>query len=91
MQEILKSQRNKVEIWGASKVTRDFHADILVAPLFEYRTCDNSDDFELTVIGYPARFKNWRSLTTEDYKWIKPELYLERADTKQVIVNGCCK
>ena len=91
MEDVLKSQRSKVEIWGASKVTRDFHADILVGAIFEYRTCDNSDDFELTVIGYPARFKNWRSLTTEDYKWMNPELFLERHDTKPVIVNGCCK
>lgn len=89
MEDILKSNRTNIEIWGASKVTRDFHADVLVGALFEYRTYDNSDDFELVVIGYPARFKNWRSLTTEDYKWLQPDKFLERHDTKQIIVKDC--
>lgn len=85
MKEMLNSNERKINIWAASEVARAFHADVIVGAVVEYKTCDNSDDFELTIVGYPARFKNWRSLTTDDYKWLDPEKFLERYDTKIVI------
>lgn len=85
MKEMLNSNDNKIKIWGASEVARAFHADVIVGAVFEYKTCENSDDYELTVVGYPARFKNWRSLVTDDYKWMEPDKFLERYDTKIIV------
>ncbi len=85
MKEMLNSNDRKIQIWAASELARAFHADIIVGAVIEYKTCDNSDDYELTIVGYPARFKNWRSLTTDDYKWIEPNKFLERYDTKIIV------
>lgn len=50
-----------------------FDADVIVAASFDVRTAKKG--IEITVIGFPARYENWKVATQEaDYKWIK-EVY----------------
>lgn len=50
-----------------------FDADVIVAATFDIRTVKKG--IEITVIGFPARYVNWKvAEKEEDYKWIK-EIY----------------
>lgn len=50
-----------------------YDADVIVAASFDIRTVKKG--IEVTVIGFPARYENWKVAETEaDYKWIK-EVY----------------
>ncbi len=45
-------------------------ADVIVAPTFDIRTVKKG--IEITVIGFPAKYQNWKVATKEeDYKWIE--------------------
>ena len=45
-------------------------ADVIVAPTFDIRTVKKG--IEITVIGFPAKYQNWKVATKEeDYKWIQ--------------------
>lgn len=45
-------------------------ADVIVAPTFDIRTVKKG--IEITVIGFPAKYENWKVAETEaDYKWIE--------------------
>lgn len=47
-----------------------FDADVIVAPTFDIRTVKKG--IEITVIGFPAKYTNWKVATREeDYKWIE--------------------
>ncbi len=50
-----------------------YDADVIVAASFDIRTVKKG--LEVTVIGFPARYVNWKvAEKEEDYKWIK-EVY----------------
>lgn len=45
-------------------------ADVIVAPTFDIRTLKKG--IRITVIGFPAKYQNWKVATEEkDYKWIQ--------------------
>lgn len=45
-------------------------ADVIVAPTFDIRTVKKG--IEITVIGFPAKYENWKvAEKEEDYKWIE--------------------
>lgn len=47
-----------------------FDADVIVAATFDVRTVKKG--LEITVIGFPAKYENWKVATKEeDYKWIE--------------------
>lgn len=69
----LKGDVTEIRKWGTFQVIKDFNADVLLGPLFDIKTSDNGDYYELTVIGFPARFTNWRELEQGDYNWINLE------------------
>lgn len=47
-----------------------FDADVIVAPTFDIRTVKKG--IEITVIGFPAKYENWKVATKEeDYRWIE--------------------
>lgn len=50
--------------------TQKFDADVIVAPTFDIRTVKKG--IEITVIGFPAKYQNWKVATKEeDYQWIE--------------------
>lgn len=45
-------------------------ADVIVAPTFDIRTVEKG--IEITVVGFPAKYENWKVADKEeDYKWIE--------------------
>lgn len=62
-----------IRSWGLYASCQKWKADVIVAPIFNFRTNDEGDGYILTVIGFPANFKNWRTATESDYEWIRLE------------------
>ena len=62
-----------IRSWGLYASCQKWKADVIVAPIFNFRTNDAGDGYILTVIGFPANFKNWRTATESDYEWIRLE------------------
>ncbi len=47
-----------------------YDADVIVAPTFDIRTVKKG--IEITVIGFPAKYENWKVASKpEDYQWIE--------------------
>lgn len=62
-----------IRSWGLYASCQKWKADVIVAPIFNFKTNDEGDGYILTVIGFPATFKNWRTATENDYEWIRLE------------------
>ena len=81
--ESLDNARNEV----IRKALKTANADVLVEPSFESTTSGGKTD--LTVYGWPAKYKNFRQLTEEDIKYleIKPQ-YLRKAEVSETSVEN---
>lgn len=94
VEAVIRMSKSKVEVelkgdvaeirkWGTFQVIKDFNADVLLGPLFDVKTSDAGDYYELTVIGFPARFTNWRELGQSDYNWINLENATRTSDSEK--------
>lgn len=52
-------------------VNEVYHCDVIVAASFDVQSTD--DGYDVTIIGFPASYTNWRTATKEDYEWIRNE------------------
>lgn len=52
-------------------VNEVYHCDVIVAASFDVQSTD--DGYDVTIIGFPASYINWRTATKEDYEWIRNE------------------
>lgn len=52
------------------------NADVIVAPMFNVETTEDGDNYNVTVTGFPACFKNWRPAQESDYEWIRTEKFI---------------
>ncbi len=48
-------------------------ADVIVAALFDVKTSSDGSGYEVTVVGFPANYSNWRVADDSDLEWIKAE------------------
>ncbi len=56
------------------KSSKKYEADVIVAATFDITTEENNGGvgLSITVIGYPAQYKNWRPANdSSDYEWIE--------------------
>lgn len=74
---------SEIRKWGTFQVAKAFDADVLLGPLFDVKTADAGGFYELTVIGYPARFVNWRDIRNDDYMWINVEKSTGKSDSEK--------
>jgi hypothetical protein len=73
-----------IRSWITFQFTKDHDADVVVAPMYEINTNDTKGGYDVTVVGFIGKFKNWRSLTNEDYDWIRMESVLKTSDREKV-------
>jgi hypothetical protein len=45
--------------------------------MFEISTNELKGGYDVRIIGYIGKFKNWRTLAPEDYDWIRLERAVE--------------
>jgi hypothetical protein len=73
-----------IRSWITFQFTKDHDADVVVAPMYEINTNDTKGGYDVTVVGFIGKFKNWRSLANEDYDWIRMESVLKTSDREKV-------
>lgn len=73
-----------VRSWGIYMSSKKHNADVIVAPTFNLKTEENSGNYKLTVVGYPATFINWRTATENDYEWIRMEKTQTTSDLSKI-------
>ena len=64
--------------------SKKHNADVIVAATFNFKSSDNSDGYEIEVVGFPASFINWKTATQADYEWIKMEKVQTTADREKI-------
>ena len=69
----LRGNMQNIYAYGLFKSTQAHKADIIIAPSFDLRLDNRNgqDVYILTVIGFPANFKNWATMKESDYEWLK--------------------
>lgn len=60
------------------------NADVIVAATFNFRTNDEGTGYQITVVGYPAIFENWKTADATDYEWIRMEKTLTTTDREKI-------
>jgi hypothetical protein len=70
--------------WATFQSAKKHNADVIVAPMYEIKNDDKTGVFYVTVVGYEGHFKNWRSVNSTDYDWIKLEDVVNTSDRKKV-------
>ena len=60
------------------------HCDVIVAATFNLRTRDEGDGYVMTVVGYPASFTGWATVTPQDYQWIQMEKVQTTSDREKI-------
>lgn len=58
-----------IHVWGTYMTTKQYKCDIIVAATFNIIK-DPNGDYELTVTGFAANYKNWKPAETSDQWWI---------------------
>lgn len=74
-----KNQSQDLKVEALAKSAKKHNADIIVAATFEYKRVvkvsddKSSEQIEIVVTGYPAKFVNWRNIESKssDYEWVK--------------------
>lgn len=79
----LNGNTANIRSWAVFQINKDFNADVLVGATFDLLKSEQNDYFELTVIGYPARFTNFSSITPADYEWIRLENSTKTSDSEK--------
>lgn len=64
--------------------SKKHNADVIVAATFNFKSLDNSDGYEVEVVGFPASFINWKTAAPADYEWIKMEKAQTTADREKI-------
>lgn len=76
---------SNIRSWGIYQTSQRYHADVIVAATFNFKTDDEHPDrYLLTVVGYPANFVAWKTAETTDYEWIRMEKTLTTADREKI-------
>lgn len=59
------------------------NCDVIVAASFDICTNDEGTGFNVTVLGYPASYQNWRTAQDSDLKWISQEIINNTSNQKK--------
>jgi hypothetical protein len=70
--------------WATFQSAKKHNADVIVAPMYEIKNDESLGNYVVTVVGYEGRFKNWRSITSTDYDWVKLEKTFSTSDREKV-------
>jgi hypothetical protein len=74
-----------IRSWATFQSAQKHQADVIVAPMYEIKSLESSGGgYVVTVVGFIGKFKNWRSLTNDDYEWIRMENVMKTSDREKV-------
>jgi hypothetical protein len=70
--------------WATFQSAKKHNADVIVAPMYEIKNDEKTGIYSVTVVGYEGRFKNWRSINSTDYDWVRLENVFKTSDREKV-------
>ncbi len=69
--DAMKGDLVNIRSYAVYAASKQENCDVIVAATFNVKSVKGG--FEVTVVGYPANFINWKTATKDDYEWIKME------------------
>lgn len=64
-----------------------YGADLIVGATFDIQSLADGSGYAVTVIGYPAKYENWRSVAPEDYGWPNMGIVQSESDKIKAVVR----
>lgn len=76
---------SNIRSWGVFQSSRKHNCDLLVAATFDFKNDpDNPESYQLTVMGFPANFVNWKTAEDKDYEWIRMEKFRTTSELDKI-------
>ncbi|MBE6318964.1 MAG: hypothetical protein E7081_08335 [Bacteroidales bacterium] len=78
VEKTMRGEMSEIRSWAVFQACKDCSADVILVPTFSFsNNRDNMgniiDGYQITIVGFPAKFINWKTATPADYEWIKME------------------
>ena len=64
-------QLDNIRSWALFMSCQKANADVIIAPMFNFKSTDEGDGYTITVVGFPANFVNWHTATTAERESIQ--------------------
>ncbi len=80
----MKGDLVNIRSWALFMTCEKYGADVIVAPTFNFKSTDDGEGYIITVVGFPANFVNWRTITEADYEWIQMERTQTTGDRENI-------
>lgn len=80
----MKGDITNIRSYAVYMSSQRHNADVIVAATFNFRTNDDGDGYQITVVGYPANFVNWKTADETDYEWIRMEKTYTTNDREKI-------
>lgn len=84
VEEAMHGDISNVRSFGIYMSAQKYSADLIVAGTFHLETDEKTGGYNLTVIGYPANFVNWKTASEQDYEWIRMEKVQTTSDKEKI-------
>lgn len=72
-----------IRSWGVYRASADYDCDVIVAATFILESTEKGG-YSLTITGFPGRYKNWATATSEDMEWIRVEKIASTAEKDKI-------
>ena len=87
--EQIKSMNGNIDNirnWGIYQACQKYDCDIMVAVTYNLEAPDLSKGCDITIVGYPAVYVNWKTADKIDMDWIKNEAFyiINQKETESV-------
>lgn len=80
----MKGDLANIRSYAVYMSSQKHDADVIVAATFNIKTDDQGTGYQVTVVGYPANFYNWKTADASDYEWIRMEKTLTTDDREKI-------
>ena len=66
-----KGSAAELRKWAAFELSKETDADVIVAPTCGVPFDSSVGKGTVEIVGFPAKFKNWRTIQNTDLEWIR--------------------
>lgn len=77
-------QLENIRSWALFMSCQKANADVIIAPMFNFKSTDDGEGYTITVVGFPANFVNWHTATKDDYEWMRMEKTQTTAERESI-------
>ncbi|MBO6118727.1 MAG: hypothetical protein J6P44_09310 [Bacteroidales bacterium] len=77
------SDISNIRARGAYLSSVKHDADLIFAPLFNFQSV-SGNKFELTVVGYPANFVNFKTIEAKDAEWLNIKKIYKTSEREKI-------